>query len=188
MIDLHGWRIVPEELPSYKSGGWDPDYFQEVGQGKYGVYFYDITEARMMEYYGRVAVFSTPAQPRVLLQSARVWATMLGTDSVQYLAAPECMLFRMPAYVAHTTKPTHPFVFINFTHRRFAFVAWDATSRYYQFQALDHARLQVLELNPQELARSSSPQRTGEIIHLPALRWYPLEDFDAAVECYHLEK
>jgi hypothetical protein len=188
MNDLHGWRIVPEALPRYQAGGWEPDCFQELGQGKYGVYFYDITEARMMDYYGRVAVFANPAQPLVLLQSATVWATMLGTDSVQYLSAPDCLLFRMPAYVEHTTKPTQPFVFLNFTHRLFAFVAWNESSRYYHFQALDHARLQVLELDPQQLARHNAPRRTGEVIHLSALRWYPLEDFDAAVERYQQEK
>ena len=189
MIDLHGWGIVPKELPGYQAEGWNPDFFQEVGQGEYGVYFYNLNEARMMDYYGRVAVFANPAQPLVLLQSATVWVTMLGgTDSVQYLAAPDCLLFRMPAYVEHTTKPTHPFVFINFTHRLFAFVAWDETSRYYHFQALDHTRLQVLELDPHQLARRKGPQRTGEIIYLPGLRWYSLEDFDAAVDRYQQEK
>lgn len=189
MIELHGWCIVPEVLPGYQAEGWNPDFFQEVGQGKYGVYFYNLDEARMMDFYGLVAVFSNPAQPLVLLQSTTVWATMLaGTDSVQYLAAPDCLLFRMPAYVEHTTKPTHPFVFINFTHQLFALVAWDESSRYYHFQALDHARIQVHELDPQQLARRKGLRRTGEIIHLSALRWYPLEDFDAAVERYHQEK
>ena len=188
MIDLHGWCIVPEELPGYRAEGWNPDFFQKVGQGKYGVYFYNIDEARMMDYYGRVAVFSHPTQPLVLLQSTTVWVTMLGTDSVQYLSASNCLLFRMPAYVEHTTKPTHPFLVINLPHRLFAFVAWDESSRYYHFQALDQSRMQVLELVPKQLAQSKGPRRTGEIIHLPALQWYPLEGFDATVERYQQEK
>lgn len=191
MIDLQQWGIVPEALPGYKAEAWNPDIFQEVGDGKYGVYFYNIDEARMCDYYARVAIFQNRTHPLLLVHSQTVWIKLNsvfdGAVSVRYLEAPDCLLFRIPAYAAHSPKPVQPFLLLNLTNRLFAFIAWDDSSGYYGLQALDQTRLQVIEVQPKELARWQGCLRTGEIISLRELPWYSLDEFDAAYVRYHQE-
>jgi len=191
MIDLQNWCIVPEALPGYKAEAWNPDIFQEVGDGKYGVYFYNLDEARMSDYYARVAIFQNQTHPVLLVQSQTVWiklnSVVDGAVSVRYLEAPDCLLFRIPAYAAHSPKHVQPFLLLNLSNRLFAFIAWDDSSGYYSFQALDQTHLQVVEVQSEYLARWKGRLRTDEIISLPELPWYSLDEFDAAYARYHQE-
>lgn len=188
MTDLQNWGIIPEALPGYKAVDWNPDIFQEVGDGRYGVYFYNIDEVRMMDYYAKgVAIFENRTHPVLLVHSQKVWVSLKGSESVRYLEAPDCLLFRIPAYAEHSSKPNQPFLLLNLSRRLFAFIAWDDSSGYYSLQALDQTRLQVVELYPKELARWKGRLRTNEIISLSNLLWYSLDEFDAAYVRYHQE-
>ena len=185
MTDTKNWKIDTSLLTAYKKSGWTDDSFSETGDGKYGVYIYNIDEWRMMSYAGLIAIYADKNNTKPLVNSADTWIWYDNEKTFDYAHLSDCFIFRKPAYNENSTRPDFPFILIKPTEKVFGFIEWDATSIYYGFTELQNGKLTVKEVHPKDLENLNRPKRTNEIIDLNDIEWYHIKDFDKALEIYH---
>ncbi len=174
MTDTKNWKIDTSLLTAYKKSGWTDDSFSETGDGKYGVYIYNIDEWRMMSYAGLIAIYADKNNTKPLVNSADTW---IWYDNKHFdFIFGLFYLQEKPAYKKIPTRPDFPFILIKPTEKVFGFIEWDATSIYYGFTELQNGKLTVKEVHPKDLENLNRPKRTNEIIDLNDIDWYHIKD------------
>ena len=178
--------IATEILKGYKKPPYDDDYFIETPDKKYALYFYNVEEVTMMNYFANLAIFAENKFDSPLLSSGKVRFGYSRDRTFTYAQKSGCLIFRAPVMNKkfNPVKPEYPYLLIKPETSQFSFIDWDVTSIYYSLEEVSENVVIVKEKSPQQLDRLNYVRRTAEMIDLIALSWYDLTQFDDAVEIY----
>ncbi len=178
-----GWNIDRSGLRDYREReGWlyDEKLFVTEDQ-KYGLLFYNISEVRMCTYYGTLAVYGRKDTSAPIISMAPgdvgIWYT--GRQSFFYGPESDVLVFVCRCH----KKDRTPYLLIKPTEGLFTMLPFDFTSIYYGFQEVERDRLVFTEKYPDEIERCVSDngheRKTGWVLRLEGLRWYPVAKLDA---------
>ncbi len=165
-------NIHKGSLSDYREkSGWSYDDKAYVTEdGKYCLFFYNITEVRMQTYLSTFAIFSAQDLERPLVTlEPNVFRTWYSFDK-PYFYAPETDL----VVTLCCLQNDMPFLLIDPSEQKFALLPFDNTSIYYGLEEKGKGVLELTECYPQELDRSGCQRQTGRIIEANKLKWYDL--------------
>lgn len=166
--------INTQILKSYKTSPYDDDYFVETQDKRYGLYFYNIEEVRMMTNFTCFAIFGEGNFDKPLLNSDAVRVWYFKEETFTYAEQSDCLIFMFG----------RPYLLIKPQTQQFSFIEWDFTSIYYTLEEIGKDVLLIKEKYPEELDRHNVVRRTGETINLTGLIWYDFGQFDNALKLY----
>ncbi|RKS42482.1 hypothetical protein BC962_3296 [Gillisia mitskevichiae] len=181
MNEILSWNINKKKLIDYKPEGWIEDYFTSSPNNEYGIIVYNIKEWSMGAEYGVFGIYSNSENPKLELNSSRIWIYFQSLKTFDFLEKSDCIVCRKPA---NNSKGGFPFLLINLKNKKFAFFDFDATSIYYGLEETEKNKVKLIEIHPEEIKILNRKKRTNEIIDLEKLKWIDLVDFDRALEKY----
>ncbi len=163
-------------LPNFLVGPWIEERMFTTVDGKYDIIFYNIREVRMLDYRCTFAVFDSgnPQKPRLAIGKYGNRTPFLFFEPFDYAPSSEVLITAHSAQ-APDGRVEHPFLLLDLRAKKFSFLPWDHTSRYYGLRETEGGILSVYEKSSQQiLAAKDHNRRAGERVDLKNLKWHSM--------------
>jgi len=166
------WNIDKSKLLDYENSEWNFDKFYETTDKKYGIFFYNIEEFRMLAYGSKFAIFNNSKSNVPLLNLKKLWIWFDEQKPFFYAEKSNCIIFRKPK-----SNTSYPFLLIKPELQIFASIEWDYTSIYYGLEEIDENNLILTEVYPEVLKISKSKPK-NKFFNLDSLKWKNLNSIE----------
>ncbi len=121
---MESWDVNYSLLKDYQLPTWDGDQFHEIGKGKYGIFFYGITEMRMCSYGSKIALYHNKQHPEILFNPDS-WFSFQFERTFYYMPLSKCLVLRSLVY---GNADIIPYLIVDLDNWKIAYVYWDYTS------------------------------------------------------------
>lgn len=189
-IDTKGWKIDFTQLHTAESGLAQHysyrDKLYESPDERYACLFYQVLEYRMGSEIALIALFENKQEPQLLANPQDQWFDF--QDSTAAVFSANYLLVRKGAKHEDDTLSGFPFIALDLSRKRFAFVDFDATSCYYSPVHISGTLFRFHLDAPREIKHISGPNRHEETFDLSPLKFYDLDLLPNVRDLYIEEK
>ena len=184
------WEITPPKSCKNEFPGSFNDFFVTFDR-KYGIFLYDILELKMDAYYCKLAIYRNDnlKKPCIDMNTEKRGVFYRREMTFDYAPISNCISISFSAYKNDSGGQNFPYLFIDISTSKFAFIPWDHTSIYYGLSEVSHGKFVIYDKSPLELDFQEKSQKhirqTGRQIELANYTWYDTENLNRAYEISH---